>query len=124
MASIYARGGKLWCRLKDETGVWRSKPTPFRVGQEAQAHRYANAAQAKLDARRESGAKDGQHTVSSYAEKWFPTRTNASARDDIGRIRNHVLPVLGHMRLTDVRVRHVRDLVRALKKNPHLAPRT
>jgi integrase len=123
MASIYPRGNKLWCRLKSETGAWKSKPTPFRVGDETKAHRYAAAAQAKIDARRATGAT-GPLTVATYAERWLEQRTNASKRDDAGRINNHVLPVLGPLRMTDVRARHVRDLVRALKKNPDLAPRT
>ena len=28
MSSVYSRGGKLWCRLKED-GRWRSKPTPY-----------------------------------------------------------------------------------------------
>jgi len=123
MASIYARGGKLWCRLKDETGVWRSKRTPFPVGKEKEARRYADAAQQKLDDRRASGST-GPLTVLAYAEKWLAARTNASKRDDAGRIRNHVLPVLGPLRMSEVRARHIRELVKTLRKNPDLAPRT
>ena len=51
MASIYVRGGKIWCRLKDEAGTWQSKPTPFRAGDEEKARRYVRARQDAIDKR-------------------------------------------------------------------------
>ena len=37
MGLIYARGSRLWMRVKDEQGEWTSLPTPFAVGDERKA---------------------------------------------------------------------------------------
>ena len=50
MPSVFPRGGKLWCKVKDG-GKWRNKPTPYRVGDEAKAARFAKQTQTILDAR-------------------------------------------------------------------------
>jgi len=43
---------------------------------------------------------------------------------DRGRLRNHVFPHIGALLLPDVKSRHVRDMVRALRQAGELAPRT
>jgi integrase len=40
MPSVFPRGGKLWCKVKDG-GKWQNKPTPYRVGDEAKTARFA-----------------------------------------------------------------------------------
>lgn len=124
MASVYARGGKLWCRLKDEGGKWISKPTPYSTDEKAKAQRYADAAQKAIDARRADGATDGAMTVAKYALRWIKERETLGIRsvdDDEARLRLHVLPVIGAMRLDELKPRHVRDLVRALRASGDLA---
>ncbi len=32
MGSLYVKGTKLWARYKDEHGVWKGAPTPYRPG--------------------------------------------------------------------------------------------
>jgi integrase len=128
MASVYARGAKLCIRVK-EGGRWVSKPTKFIVGQEAEAQRYANAAQKKIDARAETGAEPEADTVRVYAlGAWIEARREAGHDwvHDRGRLVKHVLPVIGAMKLADVRAVHIADLVRRLrfKSEPKLAPRT
>lgn len=67
-----------------------------------------------------------------YGEEWHTRRLDLSAADDEEcRLRLHVYPYIGHMALGDVRPRHIRDLVNALKnkltagpKREKLAPRT
>jgi hypothetical protein len=49
MASIYARGSALWCRYKNAAGKWASKNTPFTVGEERKAERYAELGQKEID---------------------------------------------------------------------------
>jgi hypothetical protein len=44
---VYARGRRLWCRVKRDR--WMSMPTPYNVGQEEMAIRYAREAQRKID---------------------------------------------------------------------------
>lgn len=127
MASIYARGGRLWCRVKNEAGKWISRPTPFVAGDERKAERYAEAAQKAIAGRRDAGADAGPPTVAAYAERWIAARRRrgvASVADDAARLRLHVLPVLGAMRMDAVRPRHVRDLVLEMRTAGKLAPRT
>jgi integrase len=126
VASIYARGKRLWGRLKDEHGNWISVRTDSHVGQEEAAKREIAEAQRIKDALRRVNP-GGPLTVSKFAEKWLKereTRALASVADDKGRINNHLLPRLGKMRLDEVRPRHMRDFVRALIKDGELAPRT
>lgn len=61
MASIYARGNVLWCRVKDG-GRWVRMPTPYRLGDEAKARRFAEWAQEALLAKH-AGVVIGPLTV-------------------------------------------------------------
>jgi len=132
MASVYARGGKLWCRLKDERGQWVSRPTPYGTDEPGQAQRYADAAQKTLDDRRAGadvagGAVAAMPTVAAYLARWSAERAAigiGSAQADRKRIERHAMPHLGMLRMDEVRPRHVRDLVRALKAAGELAPRS
>ena len=56
-----------------------------------------------------------------------------TAKDEATRLRLHVFPLIGHMALAEVRPRHIRDLINAIKqktsdapkcKGERLAPRT
>lgn len=130
MASIYKKkaGTRLWCRLKGRKGdgKWGSYPTPYRIGEEKEAERWTVRAQANIDKRNAIGLS-GAQTVASYSRDWLARRERdgvASVRDERGRINNHVIPAIGDMKLSEVRGRHVADLVRALNRNEDLAPRT
>ena len=117
MASIYARGNQLWCRLKDESGTWISKRTPHQRGDEAKADRYAAAAQRMLDSRRANGASAGPTTVRAYADTWIPKRREADLdwTNDQGRLKNHVLPVIGRMLLADVHAPQIASLFHGIR---------
>src|SRR5215831_8689796 len=93
MASVYLRGGWWWCRLKDETGTWISRPTEFAEGDRRKAQRYAAAAQRKLDERRLAGDAAGPLTVAAYSEKWLEEREARgirSIRADRSRFVNYI----------------------------------
>ena len=69
--------------------------------------------------------------MSGYAlNMWIKEREQADEdwKNDLGRLKHHVLPVIGDMKLTDVRAPHVVDLFRAIRfpKDPEkkLAQRT
>jgi integrase len=127
VASIFAKNGKWWAKLKGlrKPGKWDSKPTTFAATEANRdiALSVAIEMQALLDAQ---VSVETELTVEGYATRWLASREGKreSHADDVGRINNHVLPVLGPMRMADVRPRHVRDLVRKLNENPALAPRT
>jgi hypothetical protein len=63
-------------------------------------------------------------TVADYAEQWLSKRTNVTAHDDRVRLERHALPSLVGLRMDEVKPRHCRDLVIALKAEAKLAPRT
>ncbi len=127
MASIYARGNKLWARLKNEAGVWTSIPTRFVVGEESDARRYIERGQRNIDAKRAAG-NTGPLTLRKYIAAWLETRREASHdwTADRGRLNKHVLPVLGDMLIADIRAQHIAELVHGLrfKSDPKLAART
>jgi integrase len=125
MASIYARGRRLWCKLKDEDGAWVPRKTPYNLGDERAARRYAEAAQRQIDGRRSRG-EAGPLTVRAYVARWIAERKErgvGSASTEETRLEKYVLPTIGAMRLDEVTPEHVRDLVRALRKRS-IAPRT
>lgn len=120
----YPRGNKLWFRLKDENGKWKSKPTPYHVGQEKEARRYAAAAQKQVDQNRADDVAPPL-TVREFLSKWSEKRELdgvATFAEEKAGVETHMLPLLGHLRLEDVRPRHIRDAVMAFKKEN--APRT
>ncbi len=79
-------------------------------------------------------AAPGQLTVAEYIEHWIAMRWQVETwKDEAGRLRLHVVPLIGHMAIADVRPKHIRDLINAIKakksdapkcKNKPLAPRT
>lgn len=79
-------------------------------------------------------APEGVLTVRAYAEEWLRRRIEiTTAKDEATRLRLHVFPLIGHMALAEVRPRHIRDLINAIKqktsdapkcKGERLAPRT
>jgi hypothetical protein len=74
-------------------------------------------------------------TVRAYGNTWVERRRGqiATAESEETSLRLHIYPLIGEMALAEVRPRHIRDLVMALKaktstapkcKNARLAPRT
>lgn len=126
VSSLYVRGRRIWCRLKNERGKWVAEKTPYFAGDDELAERYAKTAQKAYDHKRPIAAS-GPPTVEQFAEKWLADRevgTNLSVRDDAGRIRNHVLKHIGSALMPNVKPRDIRDMVRSLRRNPDIAPRT
>jgi integrase len=63
-------------------------------------------------------------TLAQYVEKWIAMREASgvrSIRNESQRLRQHVVPVLGDKRLTDVRRQDVRALVAAFQSTPSKA---
>lgn len=66
-------------------------------------------------------------TVAEFACSWVAGRRQlelVSVDDDASRIRLHVLPRIGQLRMRDVRPRHMREVILALRAEGRLAPRT
>jgi integrase len=72
-------------------------------------------------------AGGGPITVGRYARKWIEERKGLDLADCAGgaaRLENHVLPVIGGLRVDEVRPRHLAELVRTLRGQAKLAPKT
>ena len=55
-------------------------------------------------------------TVREWGEQWLKTRDEIESVAEIGRLRNHVFPALGHLKMREVRPRHIEEFIKALKK--------
>jgi hypothetical protein len=100
-------------------GKWSGKPTPYKADEtlKASAERWASHAQKRIDERALLG-ETSPLTVRDYAKQWLddPARQALASYPDMkGHLHNHVLPILGDKRLSDVRSRDFRDLIRKLK---------
>jgi integrase len=132
MGSLYTKRGKLWVRYKNELGKWAGAPTLYTPGQEDLARRHLTQLERRVAAHVETGAELGTKpgdplTVALFTKKWIKARAPlglATASDDETRLRKHVLPAIGEMKLEDVRPRHIRDLIMKLRAAGTLAPRT
>ncbi len=155
MGSIYARGESLWLKYRSRSGKVLRKPSGYRKGQEADARavlveverqvaaevadeaatvRWPTVVAPEPEAAPTTVAASGQLTVREYGEEWIKRRRGqvATVDNEESRLVLHVYPLIGDMAIADVRPRHIRDLVNALKQKKSeakksrgtLAPRT
>jgi len=128
MGCIYRRGTRLWIRFKGPDGKWTQQKTSHLVGSEPKARKLLIEVEAKIAAGAEfAAAGTGPITVALYADKWISDRERMGLADwggDAARLRNHVLPAIGRLRLDEVRPRHLVELVRTLRGSSKLAPKT
>lgn len=125
MASIIARGRKLYAKLKDVDGVWTRIATPYAVGDEERAAAWA--AERQREVAREVARRERYGsvlTVSVFAARWLDARDTKTVRDDRTRIEKHALPRIGHLLLAEVRPVHLRELVVALRQAHELSAKT
>lgn len=125
MGSVFRRPGSrfLWIAYVDAAGERRQVSS--KTSDEKQAEALLDELERRVEAQKDSGLVEdsGPLTVGKYARKWVRDRKArgvGSANDDEARLR-YVLPKIGEMPLEDVRVRHIRDLVRDLVGAPRLA---
>jgi len=128
MGTVYRRGRKLWVGYKDRSGRWTYRSTGLHAGQEREARAALDRIEERVAAQTDfEPLATGPITVAVFAERWVARRRRIGLREahnDWARLRLHVLPRLGAMPITDVRVRHVRDLFHELRAQGRLAPRT
>lgn len=125
----FARGNRIWTRMKDADGKWKNKPTPFSIDQPELARRLVHGALRSIEVAKETGTS-GEVTLRVYVTRWVKERRDrgvASVDDELAQLEKYVLPSLGATSILDLRPRHARDLVRSLrsiKGDAALAPRT
>ena len=131
MGTVYPRGRKLWIGFKDVFGKRRYEATDYVVGEEAKAKKVLDAIEARVTAGIAHGEREeGPLTVARYVKTWLDERRQRGFEDvktDEGRLKHAAS--LGHLILSSVRPRDIRDLVRTLsaKIGPaktDMAPRT
>ncbi|MCA9679735.1 MAG: site-specific integrase [Kofleriaceae bacterium] len=139
---VYARGTRLWVRYQDAAGKTQYRSTGLKVGQEREARAMLDEIERQIAAERRPTLAVAPLAVSmsvaEFAAAWIQGRQHvAGVKDEDARLKNHVLPLIGAMPIADVRPRHIRDLVLALRakdklpgngqkkaKREKLAPRT
>ncbi len=124
--SVFARAGKLYATIKTPGGAWVQRVTPYPVGKETEAKRFAARLARTFAAQAEAGAGAAGLTLAAYAKTWLAQRTGLvdDHANDETRLRLHVLPALGHLLLEDVQARHLAGLFAGLRTAGKLAPRT
>ena len=125
MGSIYPRHRRLWLKFKNERGMWTCRASGFKVGEEKKAKDLLRRIENLVEAGVEVGG-GGPVTVAMWAADWLETRRRKGvvvADDYESRLKLHILPKLGHLRLDEVRVVHIAEMVQSLKEKK-LAPRT
>ena len=127
MGSVYPRRKKLWIRFKGPDG-WTQQKTAYHVGEERKARKVLLDVEARMTAGIEFAPTNasGPITVAAYASKWIEERRSlvADAGNDEARLKYHVLPTIGGMRLEEVRPRHLVEMFRALRDANKLAPKS
>jgi integrase len=127
VGSVYPRKNKLWLRHKGPDGKWTQSNTPYQVGQERLAKKLLDRVEAKIAAGAEFAEEvEGPLTVKRFAERWIADRERMGLADwenDKGRLALHVLPTIGHLKLEEVRMRHLADVIRKVRLAGK-APRT
>lgn len=119
---VIKRGNRLWLRFKDANNEWRTVRSGLLVGQEAQAEEMLADAETEAARARGEHARQpiGRDTVRDYAEPWLERRKllDLDWHADKSRMKTHILPRLGNLKLTEVRRKHYIELVTHLRTVP------
>jgi integrase len=122
--TVIAVRGRLRLLVKDEEGNWVQRAlgladTPEnRVTAQRKLADVRRQMQALLEA---TGGEGGPLTVERWGERWLLSRDNRDAENDAARLRLHVFPSIGHLRLEEVQPRHLAALAKEWQTK---APRT
>src|SRR5258708_5650275 len=124
---VFRRGNKLWMTLRVTPGDWKNLPTPYSVGQEQSAATFRRLTQERLDAGQDlETPRGGIPTVKGFGKVFLEKRRKVGVRsvdDDESRLRTHVFPSIGAMKVDEVEARHVAELIDRVRASK-LAPRT
>jgi integrase len=125
MGSMYGKRGRIWLRVQIQ-GAWRDRPTGLDDTPENRkiAREILRQREAMVAAAEEAGLPPQEPvTLADWWRVWAKRHEDDRSHvDDRGRWA-HLAPLLGQIRLDDVRPRHVRAALRELRAK-ELAPRT
>jgi integrase len=117
---VFRRGNKLWVRYQDLDGTWCNASTGYSVGQEKLAEATYDEIAARVRSASAAGeAVVGPLTVRRYVADWIEERRKLDLdwKNDRARLQHHVLPVIGDMKIADIRTRHIIDLFHRIRSN-------
>jgi integrase len=69
-------------------------------------------------------ARSANISVQRYTELWLERRVNITTADDAQRLRDHILPRVGALRLSDIEQPDIVRLVRDLQADPSISLKT
>jgi integrase len=87
----------------------------------------------QLERQRKREVRDGTYapnqssarpTLAEFAERWLTRRRTRTVNDDKARLGLHVLPKLGAVPMDEIRPKHVRALIEALRERNAISPKT
>jgi integrase len=109
---VYRRGGRYTVKYRDPAGKQRSRSAA------TMAEARSLKAELSADLRRGEYRETSRLTFAEYAADWMRTYSGRTSRglkattlaDYVSLLEHHVLPVLGHRRLSQVEPRHIKML--------------
>lgn len=141
MPSIYKRGRRLYARLKGPNG-WFGEPTPYNVGDEEKARRFAKTSQEELDGKAAVHIEQPL-TVDRYATRWLRVRRekyeatskryqetglgkvqHRGHRGDESVYRLHIAPYIGSMLMASTHARDLAGWIHTLRTTTALSTKT
>jgi integrase len=129
MGSIYPRRKRWWIKFRQHDGKWKPHPTPFLVAEpndRGRAAKFLDEIEEGIRGMRSTDPVDA--TVEEYGRRWLQLRQRLRIDDwtnDESKLRCHIYPRIGMLRLVDVRAIHIAALIRAIRlARPRKAPRT
>lgn len=129
MSSTIVRGGIIYAKLKDIDGQWRRVSTELSATtDEKTVDRWIADHEKKItNAVRRLGGEDAadDDTLTGWVDRWGTMRADLGidGNNDANRIRTHVLPDLGTMRVVEIRPHHLVQLFAKLRKTKIKTPR-
>ena len=123
---MFARGNRLYLRIKAVDGSWKNVSTGCKDDEAGrkQAEKLQADLERQVDAQIAESNGTPLQTLTRYADQWLAKRTNVDAKADKAKIIKHVLPRMGHMLMSEIKPKHLDDLIMALRAEGKLAPRT
>lgn len=127
MGSIYKRGDRYYVRFKDQEGKWVARSAADSMAEAKKVLREVEKGVKSLPPARIPLPAEPQHmTIREIFPIWVEARKARGLRGWFHSARQfeiHVLPVLGDMKITEVKARHIRNFVDGLPLSG-LAPRS
>ena len=123
---MFTRGNRIYLRLKHVDGTWKNISTGLKDDEAGRKQAEKLQADMERQVTEQLAASNGTPllTLTRYATEWSAKRSNVDAPAERAKIIKHVLPRIGHMLMSEIKPRHLDDLIEALKAEGKLAPRT